>query len=351
MKKTTLPKSIAAIMGLLIVIGVGCSKESNETQTYQVCNEFDLKICNSIKGFMQKVGYQNQNPMFKSMENIDADSALWYLESTFNYCYGFPNEFYRKFEVDTIGFTLELTNDGKVNMTMLANKFQQMILEITTVYQSVDFEEKGLSMINLQDATVSDEEIAFTVNVVTGEKDTPPQIVISGPFGEGDDWWYGEMEGRCDEFLMDSDAAKQLMLAMNATLPEPGSTFFVIDPISIVREGGKPNVRRENDPNPPDNLYDYYLFYGTEEIGTVELCLYRNDMNNYYSFLRHLLLVKIPNQELNSMYSLINVVDMIGNWRFTPPPNVVSEYFHNGTFRYGIKIHYIAEPYYPIELD
>lgn len=231
MKKFTFLKSIAAIMGLLIVIGVGCSKEPYETQTYQVCNEFDLKINNSIKGFMQKVDYQNQNPMFKSMETVDADSALWYLESTFNYCYGFPNEFYRKFEVDTIGFTLELTNDGKVNLTMLANKFQQMIWEITTVYQNVDFEEKGLSMINLQDATVSDEEIVFSVNIVTGEKGTPPEIVISGPFGEDDDWWYGETKGKCESFTYDTDAAEQLMLAMNATLPEPGSTFFVIDPI------------------------------------------------------------------------------------------------------------------------
>jgi hypothetical protein len=295
--------------------------------------------------------------MFKSLETVEADSALWYLESTFNYCYGFPNESYSKFEVDTLGFTLELTTDGKVNLSMLASKYNQMIEEITIVYQNVDFEEKGLSLINLQDATVGDTEISFTVNVVTGEKGTPPEIIISGPFGEGEDWWYGQNEGKCDATVLTSDAAKQLMLAMNATLPDPEGNFHVINPTTIIREGGKQNVRRETDPNPPDNLYDYYLFYGTEEIGSVELCLYRNDMNNYYSFLRQLLLVKIRNEEFSPMqtpmYSLIYIENMVGNWRFLNEnnPDDGREFFHKGYFKYGIKIHYFNEPYYPIYLD
>lgn len=339
---------LTAALAIALIVGA-CSKETGEIEKPQSPMSFDLKVSNNIKGFIEKIDYQQMNPMFKSMETIEADSALWYLESTFNYCYGFPNEFYSKFEVDTLGFILELTADGKVNLTMLASKFQQMIEEITIVYQNVDFEEKGLSMINLQYATVGDEEISFTVNIVTGEKGTPPEVVISGPFGDEDNWWYGEMEGRCGEFLMDSDAANQLMLAMNATLPDPEGNFHVINPATIERTGGEPNVRRETDPNPPDNLYDYYLFYGTEEIGPVELCLFRNDMNNYYSFLRHLLLVKIRNEEFSPMYSLINVVDMVGYWN--PINSTERQYFHEGSFNYGIKIHYMTEPDYPIPLD
>ncbi len=340
---------ITAALAIALVFGA-CSKEEAQIESNQHYTSFDLTVSNTIKGFIQKIDYQKQNPMFKSFETIDADSALWYLESTFNYCYGFPNEFYSKFEVDTLGFTLELMADGKVNLSTLADKFSQMIDEVTAVYLNVGFDEKGLSMINLQDAEVGDEEITFSVNVVTGEKGTPPSDpVISGPFGEGDDWWYGETKGKCESFTYDTDAAEQLMLAMNATLPDPENNFHVINPTTISREGGQPNTRRENDPNPPDNLYDYYLFFGTEEIGAVELCLYRNAMNTYYSFLRQLLLVKIRNEEFDPMYSLINVIDMVGKWSFTDEPN--RKYFHEGHFNYGIKIHYVAEPDYPIQLD
>lgn len=292
-----------------------------------------------------------ENPDLKSDESFSIDSALWYLESTFNYCYGFPGEYYRQYEIDTFMLTLNLTSDNRVSMYELSAKYSVMLQEITDLYYNVTFEEKGLSLINLQEASITEEEISFYVNVAVGEKGIPPQLIISGPFGEDDDWWYGEMEGRCNEFLNDSDAAKQLMIAMNATLPDPGGSFHVINPTPIDREGGKPNVRRENDPNPPDNLYDYYLFYGTENIGPVELCLYRNDMNAYYHFLRHLLLIKIRNEEFNSMYSLINIENISGSWRYINyPESQARKYIHEGRFNYGIKVHYINDPLHPIEL-
>ena len=198
---------------------------------------------------------------------------------------------------------------------------------------------------------MAEDQLNFTVQVVTGEKgEVPPSPVISGPFEEGDDWWYGENQGKCDGTVETSDAAKELMLAMNATLPDPEGNFYVIHPTVIKRTGGEPNVRRENDPNPPDNIYDYYLFYGTEEIGSVELCLSRNRMNIYYGYLRDLLLTKIPNEEFSPLYKLINVENMVGLWSFVNE-NGEREYFHEGWFNYGIKIHYISDTIYPIQID
>jgi hypothetical protein len=347
MKKLILSLIVAVMAAALIY---SCSKEIAESEVTQPYSDFDLQISNNIKGFIAGVSYQMENPDLKSDESFSIDSALWYLESTFNYCYGFPGEYYRQYEIDTFMLTLNLTSDNRVSMNELTAKYDIMLQEITDAYYNVAFEEKGLSLINLQEATITEDEVSFSVNVATGEKGIPPQLIISGPFVEDDDWWYGEMEGRCNEFLNDSDAAKQLMIAMNATLPNPIGSFHVINPTTINREGGKPNLRRETDPNPPDNLYDFYLFYGTEQISPVELCLYRNDMNIYYGFLRHLLLIKIRNEEFNSLYSLINVVDMVGRYNSISYP-VQREYFHEGWYNYGIKVHYISEPDYPIQLD
>jgi hypothetical protein len=345
---------VAAIIMAMLVF-TKCSKEdssdSSELLNQEVSEAFQLKVGNNIKLFLNKVETYKQNPLLKNDETIQTDSALWYLESCFNYSYGFPNQFYKSFKTDTLYFTLDLAGNQRVSMTALTAKYEQMIDEVRQVYHASGFEQKGLSLINLQWASTSAESISFIVNVVTGEKtdNTPPPPVLAGPFGDEDNWWYGEMEGRCGEFLMDSDAAKQLMLAMNTTLPDPVGNFFVINPTTIVRTGGEPDVRRETDPNPTDNLYDYYLFFGIEEIGPVELCLYRNPMNTYYGYLRYLLLTKIRNEEFDPIYSLINVEDMVGSWSFVN--ETTRKYFHKGWFNYGIKIHYMNEPDYPIQLD
>lgn len=118
-------------------------------------------------------------------------------------------------------FNLLLTGND-VNMTDLTDKFNEMIQEVSTTYQAVNFGEKGLSLVNLQEASVAENQLNFTVQVVTGGKgEVPPSPVISGPFEEGDDWWYGEGEGKCDGTVLDGDAAEQFIIAMNASIADP----------------------------------------------------------------------------------------------------------------------------------
>jgi len=311
---------------------------------------FDIKVGNAINSFIDKVAYQKENPGFKSLETISTDSALWYLESTFNYCYGFPNEFYKSFAIDTLSFSL-LLSGSEVNMTDLTDKFNEMIQEISTTYHAVAYDEKGLSLLNLAEATIENNLLHFTVQVVTGEKgEVPPSPVLDGPFEDGDEWWYGEDEGKCEGPVIESDAAQQLMLAMNATLPDPEGNFYVINPVEITKKGGYPDLRRPGDIE--DNLYDYYLFFGSEEIGEVELCLNRNAMNTYYSYLTYLLKVKIITEELNPSYSLINIESMTGFWEPTVFDGIiVKKYLHRGKFMFGIKVNYYVEaPGFPTEL-
>ena len=334
--------SILLILGLLSLIN--CSKERELTvgnDQHAVSIEFQTKVTQDILQFLDKVEVYKSNPNLKNDESMDVDSALWYLESCFNYSYGFPNEFYKTYQVDTIYLTLELTGNRRVSMNALIAKYEQMIEEVRSVYHGSAFEQKGLALINLQEASGTAENIHFAVNVVTGEKtdDIPPQPVLEGPFGDEDYWWYGEMEGRCEEFLMDSDAAQQLMMAMNASLPDPTGNFYVINPVFKDRKGGDPNVRRPNDPL--DNSFDYYLFCASEEVGPVNLCLERNTMNTYFNFLRYLGHQKIKEDEgLESVYSLICITKMLGlsDWNLL---RETTNYYHECSFQYGIKIHYL----------
>jgi hypothetical protein len=330
-----------------VLFTASCSKDAGEALVETPVTAFDIKVGNNINSFINNVAYQKANPGFKSLETISADSALWYLESTFNYCYGFPNEFYKSFTIDTLSFNL-LLSGSKVNMTDLTDKFNEMIQEISTTYHAVAYAEKGLSLVNLQEATIDEGLLHFTVQVVTGEKgEVPPSPVLDGPFEEGDDWWYGERQGRCEEFLLDSDAADQLKIAMNAALPDPEGNFFVINAVEIIKRGGDAELRRPGDIE--DNVNDYYLFYVNEDIGDVELCLNRNSMNWYYSSLEYLLFTKIKDEELSPYYSLISVSSLIGENNYVENPGNY-EYYHEGSFNYGMKVCYAGAPDYPQEL-
>ena len=75
-----------------------CSKdhvESNFNNKPEVPEAFQLKVGHDIRQFLTKVETIRQNPLLKNVETLGTDSALWYLESCFNYSYGFPNKFTR----------------------------------------------------------------------------------------------------------------------------------------------------------------------------------------------------------------------------------------------------------------
>ena len=66
-------------------------------------------------------------------------------------------------------------------------------------------------------------------------------------------------------------------------------------------------------------------------------------MNAYYNHLRYLGLEKIKEDEnLGSMYSLIGITTMFGYKDETfLSGNNFWNFYHEGTFQYGIKVHYM----------
>lgn len=123
----------------------------------------------------------------------------------------------------------------------------------------------------------------------------------------------------------------------------------MINPEEVVKRGGDQDTRRVGDIE--DNVYDYYLFFGTEDIGTVELCLNRNVMNTYFMYLNYLLKTKIVQEDLSPYYTLISVEDIRGISDFVNPSiNNNRYYYQEGNFRYGIKVCYVEAPDFPIDL-
>jgi hypothetical protein len=334
---------IIFITAVLLLLD-GCKKESEQVKQasgVKDLSENHAKINRTIKDFISQMEAYRANPDLKSSQTISADSALWYLESTINYAHTFPNEYYVGFETDTFDLTIQKNPDGRVDLSEITGKYEAMKAAVAQSYHDAGFPDKGLVLVDLEETSHTEDYLVIQVRVVTGDgSGTPPPVGVDGPFVEGDDWWYGENAGKCDPHTYESDAADQLKLAMNAYIPDPSGNYYFIGLVQITKTGGDPDLRRPSDPEPPDNIYDYYLYssftlYGP--VGDDILCLSYTEMNVYFQYLRYLLYFKIPTEELPEDYSVESVIGIIGE---PESINGQTHYYQRGQFQFGIKVFY-----------
>jgi len=312
----------------------------------QAISKQDVKINNLIKSFRSKMDYLRSNPEYKSGEVMEVDSAVWYLEATINYSHTFPNEYYGQMKIDTAYLTLTLNNDGMTDFEEVAQRYDEMKEEVRDFYYGSGFEEKGLVLVDLTLEPLKSDEVTLKMITVTGEKNNstpPPGFGIDGPFVEGDDWWYGLDEGNCIGTIFISDAAQKVKSAMNDYIPDPNGSYFFINQFQIFRKGGNLDVRRSGDPEPLNNIYDYYLYSASEAVGIVDddmLCLEYTEMNFYFCYLKYLLFTKLPDDlELPAGYCIESVIEMTGKYEFIEGMQS-KHYYHEGTFQFGEKIFY-----------
>ncbi|MBC8488847.1 MAG: hypothetical protein H8D45_22725 [Bacteroidetes bacterium] len=340
MKKAIIFISILAAGAIIIVFScskeTGFNKESEKVNNPQL-SDYEVKVNKTIKDFKEKMVYYRENPHLKSGESVPADTALWYLEATINYSHSFPNEFYIEMQSDELTLMVPKNGSGEVDMVVLTQKYDEMKAEITNIYYNSGFEEKGLVLVDLSETSQTADEITFTAETVTGNKGPDPG---PGPFVEGDNWWYGEFRGHCFPHTWDTDASQELEQAMNDYIAEHNAGLFFIHQTDRYRKGGDPNIRREGDPDPPNNVYDYYLYSSSTEYGTVTdeiLCLDYMEMNVYYDYLKYLLYTKIPDEDLPPGYRIEIIVGMSG---YFEPDGPYTHYLHEGNFKYGYPIGY-----------
>ena len=337
---------LAALMIISAVMFNACSKQDSDLQSIDPGNEQqlsprDLKINRIIKDFRAEVDYIREHPAYKSGESYTADSALWFLEATINYSHTFPNQYYSQMLTDTLYLTLATNDAGEVDMNELAQKYDDMKASISEVYHSKAIEDKGLVLVNLEDISFKSDEMVIEVVAVTGEQTdgTPPGFGNSGPFQGFEDYWYGEYLGQCFPHTYDTDAAQLLKDAMNNYIPDLSTGYFYCDLTVVSKKAGDPNLRRIGDPEPQDNIYDYYLYNASDVYDTVtdeNLCLNANELNTYFYLLEHLLFNKIPGEDVPAAYEIVRVMWMNGD-NDDIENGLLIHYYHEGDFEYGLK--------------
>ena len=349
MKKLIYLASILLAGAMVIVLS--CSKESSVNNSQEMkksgLSPRDLKINSLIMDFKKDLAYYRKHPDIKDGETKSVDSALWYMEATINFYHSFPEQYYSQYELDTSYIVVPKNTNGTVNMTDLSQKYYEMKDKVSDNYHDSQFSEKGLGFVDLSIDSQDANSVSFEVISATGEKGIDPGI---GPFGEGDDYWYGEGKGHC-EWDFEDDAAIQLASKMNEELSILNQSFAFVSISFIDKKGGDDNVRVPGDPM--DNYYDYYLYSSRTNItpfnASHTLCLQPNEMNHYYQSLKYLILTKIPNEDLLPNHAVQTIFDVVGDKEQTGPNNEYTHFYHWFKFQCGEKIA-IGSPEYRSEL-
>ena len=330
--------SIFTLMAI-VAIGIGavlmnsCTKQEDGLSTKETETGKDYKIFNTLSSFAEKMEYIKENHEYKSGESLDVDSAMWLMEGAMNLTYGFPFEEYGEFTTGTDEITVTKNNTGEIDMEELAVKYQELIEKARALYYSSGYDEKGLMVLNMEKLTENENEVTFEVETVTGDKNNDPW-----PFGQGENWWYGEDEGGCGgNNATSSDAAHEL--AGKYPTYKITECMAISGPKSVEVKGGEEWLRRPGDPM--DNQYDYYIFCVKDNVEPFNyndnLCLLYNKMSIYYSYLDYVITDLARVQfGVPEGHVFIDFYLKKGEPIYNPDPPNETKYIHRYELMYGI---------------
>ena len=287
-----------------------------------------------MSSFTDKIKFLKENPAYKSGESVEVDSALWLMEGAMNLTYGFPFEEYGEFTTGTDVLTLTKNNTGEIDMDEVALKYEELIEKARALYYSSGYDEKGLMVLNMEKQTEDNNEVTFEIETVTGDKNNDPW-----PFGQGDDWWYGEMGGGCNGNTQPGiDAAHEL--AGKYPTYKITECMAIAGPKSVEVKGGEEWLRRPGEPM--DNYLDYYIFCVKDNVEPFvyndNLCLLYNKMSVYYSYLDYVItnLARVHGG-VPEGHVFIDFIDnnVYGDFQYIQSGSY-TKYFHNFELLYGL---------------
>ncbi|MDD4374533.1 MAG: hypothetical protein PHG67_11500 [Bacteroidales bacterium] len=293
--------TIMLLAGLLML---GCQKEPQSVDSARQADEMvytpkAAKLVADINSFKQKMTAVRENPHLKSGEVISKEEARWNIETLFNVTYGFPDLSYSKTITDTALVYLPVDASGNARLEDVVAVYEEVLALVTDFYLAANFDEKGFLFMQLKSGEIINGQMEIFVSSITGEqRSTPPDPPQEWkPFEAGEEWWYGELYGKCDfdPLYLGTDAAKELehYLNTNKHVPPPpptGFRYIYVDHEFIERFGDE---YLDDDGN-------YLIYYIEREAGDFtidEKCLNWEELNFHYFGQKEVIYNIIPEEE------------------------------------------------------
>lgn len=307
-------KKVLNVIIIVIMLGIvpaSCKKEqetvSNEKGQTEAGNPQNDAELDRILDFKKKVDERELNPDTRSAETVTLDKAMNNIVDLFNVIYTEPMAYYTATESHQFSISVPLTVDGKVLVDDVVAVYEQAVAEAREVYHTSSLANKGYRRLMVTFDMQRDGEVKLDFDGSYGEREAiqpGSQPHVSGPFSWGDNWYYKDGMGSCDETRpggADKVLQDTIMVKVRADWPSApvGYRGFYTDFVTYDFSGG---------PDYPG------IFYSTDIDNT---CIEWAYMNDYYAGEKRYIYQVIPqahgiNLNGNSMqqyrYYVTNVV-------------------------------------------
>jgi len=283
-----------------------CTKETIESNQQIVANDPDaVKAFERIKGFKGKIANYKENPMYKSGEEISIEDLIWDFNAALNFDHSSVDDPYKQFYSEAVFSELTIGADDMINLDEAANVYLQIEAEIQNILTSAPYTEKAVQFTYISIEGIEGQALNLKSKTTIGEKG----IKNDGPFGNNDDWMYGNDYGDCNgNYFTERDGADEIREMVESRrhmhVDEYGLIFYV-NPIlvTIDKSDIDSNPLLDNtDGQGYDNSKDYKVFYAHDdncpEGTTLEdfECIGHTDMNFYLFMMEGLIYNTIPNE-------------------------------------------------------
>lgn len=292
----------------LIVIGVftlilslsSCEKDKFTAPSTNIGNDKDEVVADAkVDRIVQRIKrFDNQikeikNGAYRGDEYMNADSALWNIESLFNTSYSFPDKNYVEKKIHELSFNIDVDND-LISLKDVSVLYEQIVASVKEAYRNDGISsDKGLMSLFVEKGESRSGKLTVKVLAVTGRTDChqidykPHQF---GPFDSDECWYYGGYGGSCDDPYILNDAAELIEDTINymygyKSEVKHNCRNIYVDMFYVTLEGDEYWDVANN---------DYYVFYRTN-CDKEELFLNGNELNRYYYNEIHLIKEIIPN--------------------------------------------------------
>lgn len=293
-----------SVMTLLLPVFLfSCSKQDQtiENKGYTAA---EMKLYRQLVSFNQMMKSD-----LKSETYMGIDSTVWYLETLFNVQNGYPDSCSESTISFELNYELPLVND-RVSMTIISQTYNTMVADLDSLLDMFEVNVKFLLMADL--SMIDQHNNILQLHLVPMIGINPSAIYE--PFTTDDNWYYGEMYGRCDGLYVGlSDAGEELERRLNnPRIAHYGNTF---------KEIVSSNAFPEDFPANPPVYGPYRIYY--EISNSFPPCV-PYDALNYYLVEAH----EIIHNELRPAGLSFGSVDVKSHTNsYTTPPYETYHYY------------------------
>lgn len=274
------------------------------------------KIVGKIKKFQTQL--VNKEYLTRGDSYMPIDSVIWNVEALFNAVYTFPEKRYLETVKQDLEFFVPANDRKEVLMSVVDGFYDEVIERVRQAYANDGIDvDKSLMAVDVEEGDMIGNNIQVIVHVVSGkaksDNDVPP-TPVTGPFGPGDCWYFGEYGGTCDDPSEFGDAAEIIEDSINCNfrgkgIPSPGYRFINVSVVRIFLDGNEY----------VDGNGDYYTYFYSLN-GNTPLYLDYEMLNYYYNREIALILNVVPSDPVfqgmwptSPAFLEVDITGLIGN--------------------------------------